>query len=146
MQECKYACILNWNIFDPNLTWPKLFQTERTQRLACLPSFCELVLFRKPIYSSIKFPPGKAKTLFSNTHDLVFTNSTRDWITLTFLKTRVHLSSSLGTKNSKRFITQWSSCAVGCYCPWLWDCNGIFFGALKVAPVNQHAVALQCWH
>ena len=43
MQECKYASILSWNIFDPNLTWPKLFQTERTQRLAHLPSFCELV-------------------------------------------------------------------------------------------------------
>ena len=43
MQECKYASILNPNIFDPNLTWPKLFQTERTRRLAHLPSFCELV-------------------------------------------------------------------------------------------------------
>jgi len=31
------------NFFDPRLTRPKLFQTERTRRLACLPSFCELV-------------------------------------------------------------------------------------------------------
>ena len=44
MQECKYASILNQNFFDPNLTWPKLFQTEHTLRLAHLPSFCELVL------------------------------------------------------------------------------------------------------
>ena len=43
MQECKYASILSPNIFDPNLTWPKFFQTERTRRLAHLPSFCELV-------------------------------------------------------------------------------------------------------
>ena len=43
MQECKYASVLSRNIFDPNLTWPKLFQTERTWRLAHLPSFCELV-------------------------------------------------------------------------------------------------------
>ena len=28
------------------LTQPKLFQTKRSQRLACLPSFCELVLYR----------------------------------------------------------------------------------------------------
>ena len=43
MQECKYASILSPNIFDPNLTWPELFQTEHTQRLAHLLSFCELV-------------------------------------------------------------------------------------------------------
>ena len=30
-----------------SLTLPKLFQTERTRRLACLPSFCELVLSRQ---------------------------------------------------------------------------------------------------
>ena len=30
-------------IFDPKLTRPKPFQIERTWRLACLPSFCELV-------------------------------------------------------------------------------------------------------
>ena len=35
--------ILGPNIFDPQLTRPKLFQTERTRPLACLPSFCELV-------------------------------------------------------------------------------------------------------
>ena len=40
MQVSKY---LSPNIFDPNLTWPNLFQTERTRRLAHLPSFCELV-------------------------------------------------------------------------------------------------------
>ena len=44
MQECKYASILSPKFFDPNLTWPKLFQTERTRRLAHLQSFCELVL------------------------------------------------------------------------------------------------------
>ena len=32
------------NLFNPKFTRPKLFQTERTQRLACLPSFRELVL------------------------------------------------------------------------------------------------------
>ena len=47
MQECKYASILSRNIFDPNLTWPKLFQTERTRRLAHLPSFCGLVLLNQ---------------------------------------------------------------------------------------------------
>ena len=31
------------NFFDPKLTRAKLFQTERTRRLACLLSFCELV-------------------------------------------------------------------------------------------------------
>ena len=30
-------------LFDPKLTWPKLLQTERTRRLACLPNFCKLV-------------------------------------------------------------------------------------------------------
>ena len=43
MQVCKYASIWCPNIFNPNLTCPKLFQTERTRRLAHLPSFCELV-------------------------------------------------------------------------------------------------------
>ena len=38
MQECKYASILSPNICDLNLTWPKLFQTERIRRLAHLPS------------------------------------------------------------------------------------------------------------
>ena len=32
------------NFFDPKLTWPDFFQTERNWRLACHPSFCELVL------------------------------------------------------------------------------------------------------
>ena len=32
------------NLFDPKLTWAKLFQTEDTQRLACLLSFWELIL------------------------------------------------------------------------------------------------------
>ena len=45
MQECKYVSILSSNVFDPNLTWPKVFQTKRTRRLAHLPSFCELVLY-----------------------------------------------------------------------------------------------------
>ena len=45
MQGCKYASILSRNIFDPNLIWPKLFQTERTRQLAHLLSFCELVYF-----------------------------------------------------------------------------------------------------
>ena len=40
---CKYASILGQNFFDPYVTQPKLFQTERTRRLAHLPSFCELV-------------------------------------------------------------------------------------------------------
>ena len=34
--------ILRLNFFDPKLTQPKLFQTERTRRLACLSSFCSL--------------------------------------------------------------------------------------------------------
>ena len=33
------------NFFKSKLTWSKLFQTKPTRRLACLPSFCELVLF-----------------------------------------------------------------------------------------------------
>ena len=33
------------NLFDPKLTQPKLFQIERTRWSACLPSFCELVLW-----------------------------------------------------------------------------------------------------
>ena len=37
--------ILGPNFFDPKLTRPKLFQTERTRRLACLPSFCEFVVY-----------------------------------------------------------------------------------------------------
>ena len=45
MQECKYACFLSPQNFNPNLTWSKLFQTERTRRLAHLLSFCELVSF-----------------------------------------------------------------------------------------------------
>ena len=53
---CKNASILSWNIFDPNLTWPKLFQTERTRRLAHLPSFCELVF---PVLYSIESPQLK---------------------------------------------------------------------------------------
>ena len=31
------------NFFKLKLTKPKLFQTEHTRQLACLPSFCELV-------------------------------------------------------------------------------------------------------
>ena len=41
---CKYASILGKNFFDPKVTQPKLFQTERSRRLAHLPSFCELVV------------------------------------------------------------------------------------------------------
>ena len=47
MKVCKNASILSPKIFDPNLNWPKLFQTERTRRLAHLPSFCELVSTKK---------------------------------------------------------------------------------------------------
>ena len=36
---------LDPNFLDPKLTRPKLFQTKRTRRLACRPSFCELVFF-----------------------------------------------------------------------------------------------------
>ena len=42
---CKYANILGPNFFDPKDTQPKLFETERTRRLAHLPSFCELVAY-----------------------------------------------------------------------------------------------------
>ena len=42
--------ILGPNFFDPELTRPKLFQTERTWRLACLPCFCELVFFKKSAF------------------------------------------------------------------------------------------------
>ena len=35
--------MLGPNFFDSELTQPKLFQTKRTRRLACLLSFCELV-------------------------------------------------------------------------------------------------------
>ena len=35
--------ILSPNFFNPKLTQPNVFQTERSRRLACLPSFCELV-------------------------------------------------------------------------------------------------------
>ena len=38
-----YKNILALNFLDPKLTRAKLFETERTRRLACLPSFCELV-------------------------------------------------------------------------------------------------------
>ena len=49
---CKYASILGQNFFDPYVTQPKLFQTERTRRLAHLPSFCELVFngFPYPVF------------------------------------------------------------------------------------------------
>ena len=40
---CKYESNLGPNFFDPNVTQAKLFQTERTRRLAHPPSFCELV-------------------------------------------------------------------------------------------------------
>ena len=36
--------ILGPNFFDLKLTRPKHFKTERTRRLTCLSSFCELVL------------------------------------------------------------------------------------------------------
>ena len=36
------------NFFDSKLTRSELSQTERTRRLACLPSFCELVLLVPP--------------------------------------------------------------------------------------------------
>ena len=38
-----YKNILAPNLLDPKLTRAKLFETERTRQLACLPSFCELV-------------------------------------------------------------------------------------------------------
>ena len=68
MQEYKYASILSRNIFDPNLTWPKPFQTERTRRLAHLPSFCELVLkvlsksYYGPLLSVSCFKEGVPKS------------------------------------------------------------------------------------
>ena len=37
------------HFFDPKLTQSKLFQTEHTRRLACLPSFCELVLMQDTV-------------------------------------------------------------------------------------------------
>ena len=77
MQECKYASILSRNIFDPNLTWPKLFQTEHTLRLAHLPSFCELVQWevnkrtiRRIFPSSITISPHRR--LFPCTISLLY--------------------------------------------------------------------------
>ena len=42
----KCASILGPNFFDPKVTQPKLYQTERTRRLTYLPSFCELVFIQ----------------------------------------------------------------------------------------------------
>ena len=48
--------ILGPNFFDPKLTRPKLFQTERTQRLTHLLSFRELVDTKGDIYDRSSLP------------------------------------------------------------------------------------------